>query len=107
MNIEINENKTSLFDSMRIYSAFTVGLEMKNFNKTRILEIIDDFSNDFGSLVKFKDIVTDSLSRYWRLIDFCNFKRGLQDFIDELCFINKYIDEKIKIYENEIRYYLK
>ena len=107
MNIEINENKTSLFDSMRIYSAFTVGLEMKNFNKTRILEIIDDSSNDIASLIKFKDIVLDSLTRYWRLIDFCNFKDGLQNFINELCFIKKYIDEKIETYENEIRYYLK
>ena len=92
---------------MRIYSAFTIGLEIKNFNKTRILEIIDDSSNDIGSLIKFKDILLDSLSRYWRLIDFCNFKDHLQNFINELCFIKKYIDEKIETFENEIRYYLK
>jgi hypothetical protein len=110
MNIEINEingNKTSLFNTMQIYSNFTIGLEIKYFNKTRILQIIDDFSEDLSTLDNFKDNVMDALTRYGRLVDFYNFKNELIKHTNQLTEIYQYIDEKIKINENEIRYYLK
>jgi len=110
MNIEINEineNKTSLFNTMQIYSNFTIGLEIKYFNKRRILQIIDDFSEDLSTLDNFKDKVMDALTRYGRLVDFYNFKNELIKHTNELTEIYQYIDEKIKINENEIRYYLK
>ena len=110
MNIEINEineNKTCLFNTMQIYSNFTIGLEIKYFNKRRILQIIDDFSEDLTTLDNFKDKVMDALSRYGRLVDFYNFKDELIKHTNELTEIYQYIDEKIKINENEIRYYLK
>ena len=107
MNIEINQNKNYLFDTMRIYSTFTIGLEIKNFNKTRILLIIDDFSNDLTSLIKFQSMLDDTRLRYERLMEFSMNKDNLYKYITDLIFIYKYIDEKIEIIYNETRYYLK